>query len=243
MEDNTSGLSKKERRELKRQRREQNQGSVVGGNNMKSIGIWGSVFAVLIVGIIWLFNTSKPKAEEGVTKSVEIAMTENEWIKGNKDAPITLVEFSDLQCPACKSYQPMIKELLAKRSDVKLVYKHFPLRSIHKNAQVAAQAAEAAGMQGKFFEYHDVLFDRQPDWALLSNPEEKLIAYAKEMGMDEKKFKDDLRSSKVTELINQDYSEGMKLRVNSTPTFYVNGKKITNPANVEEFSKLIDQNK
>lgn len=140
---------------------------------------------------------------------------------------ITLVEFSDFQCPACFSVQAPLKQILDKYSDkVTFVYRHFPLSSIHKNAQLAAQAAEAAHLQGKFFEMHDKLFANQSVWGSMSDPRDEFYKYIETIGMDKEKFIADLDSQGVKDIVANDLLVATRYRLSGTPTFFVNGVKI-----------------
>lgn len=125
-----------------------------------------SILASILVlwGVFQLFT--KPAA---APKKALLTITKDDVIRGNPDAPLTLVEYSDLQCPACAAYAPIIKQLVEKHDGkLRLVYRHFPLDQ-HVHAKKAAYAAEAAHKQGKFFEYQDLLFDTQADWQDLSD--------------------------------------------------------------------------
>lgn len=142
-------------------------------------------------------------------------------------AKVTLVEFGDFQCPACAQAQPVVNQLKQQYPEqLNLVFRHFPLRSIHKNAEVSAQAAEAAGEQGKFFEYADLLYARQTEWANDPNPYPKFEAYAKSIGIDTGRFKAAYDAKKFADLIKRDEKDGGTLGVNSTPTFFVDGQKV-----------------
>jgi len=147
--------------------------------------------------------------------------------KGNLESEIRLVEYSDLQCPACKNTAPILDSLVADLGDqFALEYRHFPLRSIHPNAQLAAQAAEAAGIQGKFWEMHDVLFEKQSEWSQSFNPERYFRTYAVELGLNEDRFRFDLESNEVKDRVNADYNQGLELGVQGTPAFVLNGELI-----------------
>jgi protein-disulfide isomerase len=136
------------------------------------------------------------------------------------------VEFSDFQCPACLSVQEPLKEILKKyEGKVELVYRHFPLTNIHKNALLSAQAAEAAGLQGKFFEMHDKLFTTQTVWQGMSDPREVFVGYTAELLLDKDKFIADLDSQAVKDSVNTDLLAATRYQINGTPTFYVNGIK------------------
>ena len=141
---------------------------------------------------------------------------------GPENPKLTLVEFSDFQCPSCKVYKPIVKSLIEKYpNDLAFVYRHFPL-PVHNFAIVAARASEAAALQGKFWEYHDILFDNQPNFA-----EADLLKYANDLGLDVEKFSTDLKSQEVAETVNIDYKVATDLNLPGTPSFFlVNGDKV-----------------
>jgi protein-disulfide isomerase len=164
---------------------------------------------------------------------------ENDHKKG--EGVVVLVEYSDFQCPACATYEPAIKQLFNDLGGkMTLVYRHFPLRQVHLNSQLAAQASEAASLQGKFWEMHDILFAKQNEWAPISNPTSLFEGYAKTLSLDIEKFNSDIKSETVKEIVNKDFNGGQEARVNSTPTFFLNGKKLANPRSYEEFKALIE---
>ncbi len=180
-------------------------------------------------------------ADNGAPVSVA-AIDERDWIKGNKESPIVLIEYSDFQCVACANYYPLLKELASEfGDDVAFVYRHFPLRQIFPNAQIAGQAAEAAGKQGKFWEMHDMIFEGQRNWSRQrqGQAEETFASYAAALNLDIEQFKRDIHSKSVEDKVNSDYQSGVRAGVNSTPIFFLNGKRIQNPRSYEEFRKLI----
>ncbi len=142
--------------------------------------------------------------------------------KGPVDAPVVVVEFSDFQCPYCAKIQPLLEQVLKLYpNDVKLVYKNFPIAKLHKFAYKAAVAALAAGEQGKYWEYHDLLFkvyNRIND--------ARIVAIATELGLNMEKFKQDLTKKKFLNLVNNDYREGANAGVRGTPAIYVNGRHL-----------------
>lgn len=196
------------------------------------LGIGGTTFG-------FIKFTNNPASDQTVLSAGVISASD--WIKGNKDSKVVLVEYSDFQCPACGAYQPLVKQLLQELNTEKFVfaYRYFPLYQIHQNAESAAQAAEAAGGQGKFWEMHDILFDNQKSWSNKRNAEEDFIKYAESLDLNIDKFRNDLTSKEIKNKITSDYRSGQKAGVNSTPTFFLNGKKLQNPRNYEEFKKLI----
>ena len=156
-------------------------------------------------------------------------------VKGATDAPITIVEFSDYQCPFCARSEPLVKEALAAYpSKARVVFKHFPLTSIHPNALNAALAATAAQQQGKFWEMHEKLFDNQRELA-----PEQIKQYAGELGLDLAKFEADMKSEQVKAQVQEDMQLGQRVGVRGTPTIFVNGKIVQNRS-LDGFKELID---
>lgn len=135
---------------------------------------------------------------------------------GAEQPKLTLVEFSDFQCPSCKFYEPVVKSLVEKYpNDLAVVYRHFPL-PVHNMAIIAAKASEAAAIQGKFWEYSEVLFQNQPNFS-----ESELIQYASDLGLNVEQFSADLNSKEVIEIVNNDYKVASDLNLPGTPTFFV----------------------
>jgi protein-disulfide isomerase len=156
-----------------------------------------------------------------------VVSIDDDPVKGSKNAPITIVEFSDFQCPFCARFYaqtlPSIEENYIKTGKVKFIYRDFPL-NFHQYAQKAAEAAECADEQGKFWEYHDILFQKQSEWS--SAGVEKLKEYAQNLGLDTAKFNECLDSGKYTDEIQKDYSDGSNYGVTGTPTFFIMGLKL-----------------
>jgi len=146
-------------------------------------------------------------------------VTPRDHILGSIDAPVVLVEYGDYECPYCKAAQPVVKSVLATMGDdLALVYRHFPLSNIHPLAWKAGEAAEAAGAQDMFWEYHDVLFEKQPALDV-----RHLIAYADELDLDADRFGDELMRDIHSTRVHEDFRSGILSGVNGTPTFFVNG--------------------
>jgi len=149
-----------------------------------------------------------------------------ENIKGNAEAQVVLVEYSDFQCPACQAFAPVVEATLAEYGeDIRFEYKHFPL-PIHPFALQAAVAAEAAGMQGKFFEYHDALFAEQKNWSAATTPMELFVSYADDLDLNITQFRRQMNSSILQEKIQSQMSEGQVLGISETLTFFLNGIKM-----------------
>ena len=180
--------------------------------------ITGAILALVIGGSILVSNSAAERNNEGV----EFV----KHIKGKVDSAITLVEYSDFECPACASFQPAIEGVMAEfGEDISFEYKHFPL-PMHKHAQSAARAAEAAGQQGMFFEFHDLLFADQSAWAQSPAPNTFFFEYAEELGLDIELFKQHLNSTVLRDRIRADSDESRDLGLTGTPTFFLNGEKM-----------------
>jgi len=212
----------------------------------KSILIWLGVIVVTIGAIVGLYYLSSPGGGNG--SSVGLTLTEpvsaSDWRRGPDGAKAVLVEYSDFQCPACASYEPLLQQLSGEfGNSLQFVYREFPLRSIHQNADLAARAAEAAGVQGKFWEMHDKIFQTQADWSKLSNSaaEAKLKSYAQALGVNMPQFASDLNSPAVMAKINNDISSGNQSGIQGTPTFFLNGKDAGYPQGYEEFKAIIQK--
>jgi protein-disulfide isomerase len=157
-------------------------------------------------------------------------------VKGDPKAPVTIVEFSDFQCPYCKKSESTLHELLTKYNGrVKLAYLDFPLRDIHPQAQRAAEAARCAGEQGKFWEYHDALYAEQ---SKLDGAE--LLNHARALHLDEKSFQSCLDSGKFKSKIEADMEQGRKVGVAGTPGFFVNGVFLSGALPSADFEKVIE---
>ena len=192
--------------------------------------IYWAIGLVIIIGIFWFAQNAETPTND-FTKQ----------IKGNATSTIQLIEYSDFQCPACAAYYPIVKQLEQEFGDkVGFVYKHFPLRQIHRHAELAAIVAEAAGKQNKFWEMHDLIFENQEEWSKQKDPAENFVAYAKAIGLNLDQFAIDLKSKEIKNKINNDYKNGLKLKVNSTPSFFLNEKKIKNPQTYKEFKSLLE---
>ena len=182
------------------------------------------IFTVIIVTAgVFFFSRSKPQDNPSQKADEAVLYSNTKNSTGDPNAPVKIVEFADMQCPACRSAQPIIKSVLEKHKDqIYFVFRHYPL-STHKNARAAAKAVEAASLQGKIWEMVDLLYTKQPEWSEKSNPEDLFAGYAQELGLDVEKFKTDLDES--YDIIDRDFADGNKLSVSSTPTFFINGEK------------------
>jgi protein-disulfide isomerase len=157
-------------------------------------------------------------------------------LRGNVHAPVTIVEFSDFQCPFCRREEVVLKELLAKyKGKVSLAYRDFPLPQIHPQAEMAAEAARCAGERGKFWEYHDLLFTDPPRLDKTS-----LIGDARSLGLDEDQFSACLTTQKFKPQIDADAQAASRLGVDGTPTFFINGVLVSGAQPASAFEEIID---
>ena len=163
-------------------------------------------------------------------------------IQGPANAPVTLVEYADYQCPMCKVYSPIITELLRRYPDkVRFEFHYYPLVQIHRYAMDAAKAAEAAGDQGKYWEMHDLLFDEQERWASSQNAETQFLTYASRLGLNTNQFMQSMRSPDVENRILQDVARATAAKLEGTPSIFVNGQEIKPlPKNVDEIVRVVD---
>jgi len=156
-------------------------------------------------------------------------------LRGNPKAPVMIVEFSDYQCPYCHQVEPTVKEVLTKYGDkVSLSYRDYPLTAIHPQAMIAAQASRCAEEQGKFWEYHDQLFNAS------KLEKDDLIEYARNLKLDDKQFDSCLAGEKYKTEIEKDLEEGRKAGVTGTPGFFINGVEVSGAKPGSEFTKIID---
>jgi protein-disulfide isomerase len=145
---------------------------------------------------------------------------ERDHIRGPEDAPVTLVEYGDFECPYCGRAEPIVRALLSDFGDLRFVWRHLPLTDVHPRARAAAEAAEAAAEQGAFWEMHDLLLDHQDE---LRPPD--LIRYAEQLGLDIDRFRDDLQQHTGADHIAEDIDSADLSGVSGTPTFFVNGRR------------------
>ena len=195
------------------------------------------IVALIVLAFGYYFMTGNSSEPTG-----EVVVTELDHIRGTQGGKVTLVEFGDLQCPACGAYEPLVRQVTKDNAGtLQVVFKHFPLTQIHRNALLAAKASEAAGLQGRFWEMHDMMYDNQSVWSETLTAREIFMGYATALGLDMAQFQKDMDSADVEKRILADYKEGTSLGVQGTPTFFVNGKKINNPGSAEEFNQIIKQ--
>jgi len=199
-----------------------------------------AVVVVVIVGLFGLFAVTKK--DNGNNNNTVSNGQPTDHTQGAGTSGVTLVEYGDLQCPACKSYYPIVKQIQKEFGDkITFQFRNFPLNQLHPHAYQAARAAEAAGKQGKFFEMHDMLYENQDSWSGLSDVTSVFESYAQQLGLNMDQYRSDVISAEVGGAIDADIKEGQNLGANSTPTFVINGQKVEeNPRSFTEFKDLIN---
>ena len=157
-------------------------------------------------------------------------------------SPITIIEYSDYQCPACAYFHPIVEKVKDKYGDkVELKMKYFPLNS-HRYAALAARAAQSAKNQGKFYEMHSLLFENQKRWSGSGSPTSIFVNFARELELDIDQFKNDLNAAETQKIVMEQRQEGRNAGVNATPTFFIEGDKVDPlPRNFQEFDELVQQ--
>lgn len=200
------------------------------------------ILGIIVFVLVGLFFFTRPNTPQ-MTLEEAVKIEDVDHVTWNPDADVTLIEYGDFQCPGCGGWHPILKQLEESYKDhVRFVFRHFPIRTNHPNAQSAALSAEAAGKQGKFWEMHDKLFETQPGWRQLTGNQQKLFeSYAEELELDMKQFRSDYAASETALRINRDLDSGRILGVTGTPSFILNGKKIETPARMEDFAKILDR--
>ncbi|HEU0315699.1 MAG TPA: thioredoxin domain-containing protein, partial [Solirubrobacteraceae bacterium] len=161
---------------------------------------------------------------------------ERDHIRGRDDAPVTLVEYANFECPFCGRAEPVIRELLAEEGgDLRYVFRHLPLADVHPHAQMAAEATEAAGAQGRFWEMHDLLFAHQGDLT----PRD-LRRYAEELDLDVDRFADELRRRRYAPRVTADIAGADASGVSGTPSFFINGRRHHGVYDIATLTRAVD---
>ncbi|MGM5483393.1 MAG: DsbA family protein [Nanobdellota archaeon] len=209
---------------------------------------WKGIAVVLFIIIILIGLSFIPKQKEEVIEqninnnnnnaiNME-ALIENDDVKGDKNAPVTIIEWSDYECPFCARFYSQTLSMIEKKyidtGKAKLVFRDFPL-PFHNNAQKSAEAAECAGEQNKYYEMHDLLFEKGVDGGVSSYKE-----YASSIGLDRNEFDQCLDSGRMKEEVQKDMADGSKLGIQGTPGFMINGKLISGAQPFEVFKDAIE---
>lgn len=210
----------------------------------RSILLWVSAFFLLAVSAASICLFAKPQVLPNTLQNMTLVapVSENEHIRGNPRAPVTIVIYSDLQCPACAAVNQSLRSVeIAYADKVRFVYRHFPLPQ-HKNAILAAVASESAGKQGKFFEMRDLAYDTQREWTNRSQFDAYLyfLSQARSLELDLEQFQRDMNDPKLLEVVTNGIKDGMSLKLQVVPVFFINGKSFQ-PHSIDELKQKLDE--
>jgi len=200
--------------------------------------IVGSALLLFVV----IFGLSKIADPTNTLKVEEAVLLDGaRFVKENGETKVTVVNFSDIECPSCKASHAETKELI-NTPGVRYVLRFFPLVTIHQKAEISAKAVEVARIMNKGWEMLDLMFDKQQEWSSSSNPEDLFVEYAKGIGLDEATFKEKLNSAEVAQNVQIDAALAGSLRLSGTPTYFVNGEQVGSPFVVSKVKELLEQN-
>lgn len=201
---------------------------------------WGVLIIIALVFVgIFIFSGNK----NNNTSSVNSNAKPSENIEGLGEDNVTLVEYGDFECPYCEEYFPIVQQVQQEfNNQIYFQFRNFPLTSIHPNAFAGARAAEAAALQGKFWQMHDALYDSNnwQVWSTSNDPNPYFNQYAQELGLNVNKFKTDFASQAVNNTVSADMAAGNKLNIQGTPSFFLDGKQIQPEPTVASFSSFIN---
>jgi protein-disulfide isomerase len=172
------------------------------------------------------------------TPTLTPPVTARDHAEGNADAPVTLVEYGDYECPHCGRAYPIVKAVQRRLGDeLRFVFRNFPLRNIHPHAEHAAEAAEAAATQGRFWEMHDAIFENQ---AALGDHD--LARYAEAIGLERSRFERELKGGTYKPRVQEDFMSGIRSGVNGTPTFFIDGRRYEGPWDERSLTAALQAN-
>jgi protein-disulfide isomerase len=226
------------------------------GSKLTPVIIIGAIFLATVFGIYMISrsggaedaNTNRSSATGGGDNSAPAANPNAPpgatppHFKGSQSSPVVVEEFADFQCPTCRIVHPKMNEIVSRYGNrIKFVFRNYPLTQTHPNAYAAAVAAEAAGMQNKFWEMQNIIFNNQAAWSNLPNPKPQFESYAQKLGLDIEKFKNDSLAMNTKGRVDADIKRGSALDIRSTPTVLINGRQIPfQQLEVDPMSQLID---
>lgn len=214
-------------------RSEQRRQAREGGSDMKKLYLLLAAVAVIGIGAVGYsvgtggsgHAVSQPVALDGMEDLEHLVSLAQGETKGEESAPITIIEFGDYQCPGCGAFatqvEPQVDLSFVSSGDAKFVFYDWPITTLHPNAFLAARAARCAGDQGKYWDYHDMLYREQPRWSALPDPGDTYTSYAKTLGLDDGAFSSCLNSDKFADVVTANMELGEQLGVNGTPTIMI----------------------
>lgn len=231
-------LSRKHRRRLKRQhRKEENQAERKNESRSRNMKYIGYIAAILIVFIGAGFGISSLSFGE---LTGNVILLDTDYIKGDPDAPVTIIEFGDYQCPFCKRFfdttEPLIEKQYIETGKVKMIFRHFPVAQIHPLAVDASEAALCAGEQDKFWDYHEILYSSVPNLRISD-----LKQYAVNLGLNTDQFNSCLDSNKYADRVQRYLLDAQASGVRGTPAFLINGQFISGAQPFNVFQQIIEE--
>ncbi len=231
----------------------QNQSNNSSGTPLLIIG---AVFLIVLIVGWFVYSSSKSKPNPGANTAANTGQTNNAannyanaspgaqpaHILGSQSALVTVEEFADFQCPTCAVKHPDFKQIASIYNNrIKFIFRNFPLTNTHPKAYDAAVAAEAAGLQGKFWEMQNMLFTKQPEWSASTDHRKLFSDYAREIGIDPAKFETDSLGIPAKKRVDDDLARARSLQVSSTPSLYINGIPVPfNQMTVDGMRQIID---
>jgi len=225
---------KKQQREIRAQKQAAAEKKAAQKAKLVRFGLL-AVVGLAIALVLFTAFRSVTLAPPSVTEIVA-----SDHIKGNPDAAVTIVKYSDFQCPACRAQHESIQKVWAPvKGSVRFVYRHFPLSNIHPHAITAAYYSEAAAKQGKFWEMHDLLFAGQRSWTSAKDVKPTFDSYVTRLKLDKEQFEKDLASEEVFAKVASDAQSAKSAQAASTPSLYLNGKPLNNVREPEQFKIAI----
>lgn len=233
-------LTKDERKALRKEEWQEQLKKEERNKMLTKVG-WIGGGIILVIAAFWAivnFTGSSSPSEQLIPNMPPV--TSKDLQTGDLKSKVTLTEYADFQCPACGLYHPVVKQLLKDfKGKIHFVYRTFPLTQVHQNAIASALTAVAAANQGEFWEMHDMLFEHQDAWNTVQNPQSVFDGYAQQLGLNRDQFHKDIADLKTKKFIMDEENAGLAIGVNSTPTFFLNGKQITTPQGYDAFKQVI----
>jgi len=203
--------------------------------------IWGAVAVGIASSVLAMAALSRRSGSEAQALVLDKAMP-GDWRRGASEAQVLLVEYGDYQCAPCASFHLLIEKAMGEYGTrIAFVYRHFPLRQVHRHAELAARAAEAAGRQGRYWDMHNLLYRRQREWVKAQDARAVFESYARLLGLDRARFAVDLDDGALASKVENDYQSGVRALVDGTPTLYVQGKKARHPSSYAELRTLLEE--
>lgn len=216
----------------------------------KRFALWGGTVAAMAAVVILMVRLADEETDTAADintgndmevqaeQAEKLEMRSDDWFKGDADAEVVIVKYSDFQCPACRFYASMDDRLSEELGDdVLFVYRHFPLRNF-EHSRLASRYAEAAGRQDAFWEMHDLIYINQQQWSR-GDAESIFRQFADSIELDMDQLDEDLQDPELSDRIEADYEDGQELGVRSVPSLFINGEAVENPRSLDDYRDLI----